>query len=274
MQAPSYFSTDDIARALQARRSGRGWLARCIAHDDRTPSLSIADGDGGVPLLHCFAGCSPVTIIAELRARGLWSNAGARPRPPRSGPRRIDDAPARIRAALGLWSASVPITGSLAQRYIVEHRGLDISCVDLAHVLRWNPRKRALIALMTDPVSGEACGVHRTFLDADGAKIERKMLGRQGVIRVSPDECITTSLGVAEGLEDAIAILLSGWSPIWAATSSGAIACLPVIGGIEALTLFADADLPGIRAAEACRARWQNVQRECRIVTPEGARHV
>lgn len=62
----------DIAGALHGRRSGRGYVAPCPAHDDRSPSLSINEREGRV-LVHCFAGCSQADVIAALRARGLWS---------------------------------------------------------------------------------------------------------------------------------------------------------------------------------------------------------
>ena len=48
------------------RRSGRGWTARCPAHNDKTPSLSIAEGDDGRVLLNCFAGCETSSVIAAL----------------------------------------------------------------------------------------------------------------------------------------------------------------------------------------------------------------
>jgi len=32
-----------IARSLHARRSGSDWMAKCPAHDDNDPSLSIRD---------------------------------------------------------------------------------------------------------------------------------------------------------------------------------------------------------------------------------------
>lgn len=61
-----------IASALNARRTRPGrWIARCPAHDDRNPSLSIAEASGKV-LVHCFAGCSQADVIEALRARGLW----------------------------------------------------------------------------------------------------------------------------------------------------------------------------------------------------------
>jgi len=101
----------------------------------------------------------------------------------------------------------------------LEHRTLDVRLLDLDHALRWHCAKRAVVALMTDPVTGGPIGVHRTYLDPEGAKIERKMLGRRGVIRLSPDDAVTMGLGIAEGVEDGIAILLLGRSPVWVATS-------------------------------------------------------
>lgn len=49
------------------KRRGRGWEALCPAHDDREPSLSIAEAEGGTVLLHCFAGCPFGEILAALR---------------------------------------------------------------------------------------------------------------------------------------------------------------------------------------------------------------
>lgn len=81
----------DLAQALGGRRVTRGWMARCPAHDDRKPSLSIAEGDDRSVVVKCFAGCSQDAVIAALRERGLWSSgattkgdARKRERPKRS----------------------------------------------------------------------------------------------------------------------------------------------------------------------------------------------
>ena len=42
----------------------RRWLARCPAHEDRSPSLSVRELDDGRILLHCFGGCNCEQIIA------------------------------------------------------------------------------------------------------------------------------------------------------------------------------------------------------------------
>jgi hypothetical protein len=58
-----------IADFLSAHRSGtRKWQARCPAHHDSSPSLSIAEGKGGRVLIHCWAGC---TLSDVLRTVGL-----------------------------------------------------------------------------------------------------------------------------------------------------------------------------------------------------------
>jgi Toprim domain len=144
----------------------------------------------------------------------------------------------------------------LGWRYFTERRGLHIGALgDLSHTLRWNARIRAVVALMTDPLTNKPTGVHRTLLNSDATKHERKMLGRQGVIRLSRDDEVHEGLGLVEGVEDGLAVLLSGWAPVWAPANDGGIARFPVLA-VESLTIFADADSPGMKSAHACAKRW------------------
>lgn len=55
----------DRLDAVRQRGDGR-WSARCPAHGDKTPSLSIRELDDGRILLHCFAGCDVHAITAAL----------------------------------------------------------------------------------------------------------------------------------------------------------------------------------------------------------------
>ena len=57
-----------LDRLLDLRRNGNGWMARCPAHEDRSPSLSIRKESGKI-LLHCFGGCSIEAICAALEIR-------------------------------------------------------------------------------------------------------------------------------------------------------------------------------------------------------------
>lgn len=42
------------------------WAARCPAHRDRSPSLSIRELDDETLLIHCHAGCSIESILASI----------------------------------------------------------------------------------------------------------------------------------------------------------------------------------------------------------------
>lgn len=55
-------------RECDPRRNGHGWSARCPAHEDRRPSLSISEGDDGKALVKCHAGC---TVNAVCDALGM-----------------------------------------------------------------------------------------------------------------------------------------------------------------------------------------------------------
>jgi hypothetical protein len=61
-----------LARFNEVTPVGSGWSALCPAHDDRSPSLSIGEGDDGRILLKCHAGCDTEVI---LDAAGLqWED--------------------------------------------------------------------------------------------------------------------------------------------------------------------------------------------------------
>ena len=75
------------------------WLARCPAHDDLSPSLSITDRDGRV-LLHCFGGCETEDVLGAVGLR--FSDIM---------PERLDDArPAPIPALQILEAVAHEIT--------------------------------------------------------------------------------------------------------------------------------------------------------------------
>lgn len=72
-------SVSPVDRFVEAlRRRGielRGNMARCPAHDDTSPSLSLGVGRDGTVLLHCFAGCSVEQVVAAvgLQPRDLFA---------------------------------------------------------------------------------------------------------------------------------------------------------------------------------------------------------
>lgn len=61
-------SADSLLSRLDGvKQTGPGrWIARCPAHDDKSPSLSVRDADNGVVLAHCFAGCGVDSILGAV----------------------------------------------------------------------------------------------------------------------------------------------------------------------------------------------------------------
>ena len=58
---------DFLDRLPSYRKSGQGsYMAQCPAHDDKSPSLRITEGQDGRILVHCYAGCS---VHESLRRR-------------------------------------------------------------------------------------------------------------------------------------------------------------------------------------------------------------
>ncbi len=142
---------------------------------------------------------------------------------------------------------------------------------------------------MVDIHTNKFRGVHRTALQLDGngkavihgLPIAKKMLGssRNACVKLCPDDDVAEGLGIAEGIETALAVIGNfGFRPVWATLSASAMAAFPVLSGVECLTVFADNDHPrlhgnqyrqaGNSAAETCAIRWTKADRECVIWTP------
>ena len=171
-------TAETIAKALGGRKAGSGWSARCPAHDDRTPSLSLRDTGDGKVLIRCHAGCDQDEVIAHLKANGLWAQNG--PRLFRHAASRRVTKPTepdrddikRTEAALSIWQASKPAGGTLIETYLGS-RGLRLPATP---TLRFHPYLKhpsgdswpALIALVTRGSDDAPLAIHRTFLARDG----------------------------------------------------------------------------------------------------------
>jgi putative DNA primase/helicase len=187
-----------------------------------------------------------------------------------------DDRQSRTACALRIWAGADDPPGTLVERYL-ESRGLALPD-DAFEVLRFHRRLQCgerrsagMVALLRDLATDKPCGIHRTFLAQDGSRLGKRMLGRVrgAAIKLCADDEVTTGLGVAEGIETA-SIMSTGWRPIWVLGSANAIRRLPVLSGVDALTIFADHDETGVgeAAADTCAAAWSNAGREVTIAVP------
>src|SRR3546814_12621028 len=69
LSSPTNSSLASVAKQLceelGGHWSGAKGMARCPAHDDRTPSLGVTLGRRAI-LFHCFAGCSQDQVLTAL----------------------------------------------------------------------------------------------------------------------------------------------------------------------------------------------------------------
>jgi hypothetical protein len=56
-----------LSRLDRVKQTGQGrWLARCPAHEDRNPSLSIRELEDGCILVNDFAGCPVESVLSAV----------------------------------------------------------------------------------------------------------------------------------------------------------------------------------------------------------------
>ena len=183
-------------------------------------------------------------------------------------------------AARSLWATCRAITAGSPASVYLRGRG----CALPENDVRWHPALPhpcghvgpALVARVTDVLTGEPINLHKTWLTPDGsgkAQLDKPRLlakghrKKGGIIRLWPDEALTYGLLVAEGLETGLTAAL-GFAPAWATIDAGNLAAFPVLDGIESLTVAVDHDRAGLDAFNALAARWLAAGREVRQWLP------
>jgi len=288
-----------LTEELRGRWSGSYGSAPCPAHDDRTPSLSIKDGDEGRILVKCFSGCEGREVIDALKRMNLWPGGGDAVRAARNEPtfrerrakreakRRADEERRRVYAKR-IWDESKPAPGTIVERYL---RGRGLRETPLS--IRYHPGlKHAATGLTLPAMVGAVCawpsrsisGVHRTFLTLDGTNKapvsgNKMMLGCccGGAVRLAPS---AEEMAVAEGIETALSVQQESGLPTWAGLNTSGIKGmrLPDLPLASVVTIAADHDCidpktgkrPGAAAAEKAAERWHAEGRKVRIALPDG----
>lgn len=183
------------------------------------------------------------------------------------------------RLALKIWNDAGDVGGTLAALYL-DRRKLVLPVGVSGRDLRFHPncpfgkdqRHPALIGLLVDIHGDQPAGIQRIALTPDGEQLGKRMLGRKVgcAVKISPDENVTLGLAIGEGVETVLGGLALGFCPAWATGDAGGIRSFPVLAGINALTIFVDADQSdtGQIAARECSARWTAAGCEVLRVTP------
>ena len=138
-----------------------------------------------------------------------------------------------------------------------------------------------MLGAVTD-LQGDLMALHRTYIGPDGKKApvpQPKKLSRASgpvsgaAIKLNKPTIINGKLvlGVAEGIETALACYLASGIPTWSCVSAGGIRSFEWPEGLQSLVVFADNDENGVGQASArdLASRAAAAGLEVRVLVPE-----
>jgi putative DNA primase/helicase len=132
----------------------------------------------------------------------------------------------------------------------------------------------AMVAPLVAP-DGRTVALHRTYLTANGRKADvpspKKLTGAAGPLAgacIPLHKPVAGVLGIAEGIETALAGWCASGVPTVAAYCAGNLAAWRWPGGVQRLVIFADADKAGREAADTLRARALAAGLRAEVLTP------
>lgn len=264
-----------ICESRGGKWSGTKGMARCPAHDDRTPSLSVSLGRQAI-LFHCFAGCEQQSVLAALAQEGFEApalfSASAITNEPEPTSSRNPSA-----AALRIWRDAQPLHASPAKVYL-ESRGI----LAASWALRFHPRTPlgpkgharflpamiAAVSLDKGPIA-----IHRTFLSTEASTKAtfdkpKRALGSLGEAAVRLFAPVSGKLGLAEGIESAMSAYALTGVPVWATLGNERFGLVSIPDSVTELHLFVDHDAGGVLAASRGEAAYVRDGRTIHVRKP------
>lgn len=238
------------AAECQYKRSGGGYQARCPAHQDCSPSLSISATEDSTVLVKCHAGC---TTEAVVKALGLTMHdlfVGVATRPLRACKIRIlRNVPAGDRPALDFACLAKDCKAAVDPTQLGILAGqLGLSATALRKFgIGWAQHQRAWTFPMSD-ADGHILGIRLRL--PDGRKLCIKG-SKEGLFILSPFTP-QSPLVICEGPTDAAALIDMGFpSVVGRPSCTGGVKLLVdlVQRGPTDVVIVADGDEPGQRGA-------------------------
>ena len=171
----------------------------------------------------------------------------------------------------------IPLAGTLGEHYLSTRDLSNPECPDLLFcpkIIAYDLKLGfpALIAVVRGPDGVETGGIHRTYLLEDGngkAPPGKRMLGpiNGGAVQLAPigDD---GHLGVAEGIETALAVTAIFSASCWATLSREHMAAWQCPAAVKRVTIYADKGEPGIKAAHKLAERLRSEGKECSVKLP------
>lgn len=254
--------------------AGNG-IARCPAHLDRKPSLSIT-GKGGKVLVHCHAGCTQGAVIRALIALGLWYRGHASIGELTYQPQASSMNQSGRELAERIWCEGGEVDGSLAENYL-RSRAITIGIPASLRYVRdcfcpGHGRLPAVIAGVQNP-DGIVTAIQRVYLKPDGRgkasdvsepKLSLGLMANGAVRLGRPSEV----LGLCEGWETGLAAQQLYGIPVWASLSAARMHRVWLPEKIHRVVIFADKDPAGLNAAELTAKVHRRIRRSVEIRVP------
>lgn len=281
---------DEVVRKAVPKLIGSGdtLSALCPFHEDHRPSLSVTRSTGLFYCHACRTGGDVIDFVRLLSSVGfveacewLIGTNFTVPVPLRMATREAAAKRlARRLAARREWRAAGPVAGTPAERYLASRAISDNppGGIRFGRVPRWygddgteGPRLPAMLALCQD-VDGRPTGIQRLFLDDRGRKYAggaaRLSLGqiRGGALRLGPEAGVVT---LCEGVEDGLSLrLMFPGSTVWCALGASNLPHVVLPPSTYRVVIAADADAPGLAAAEEARVAFDARGLEAEVILP------
>jgi putative DNA primase/helicase len=133
-----------------------------------------------------------------------------------------------------------------------------------------------MVALFRDR-DGKEQAIHRTYLTPDGYKLAGEGINPKLMLGSSKGCTMRLSLffntiGLTEGIEDALSVTLMTGLPCWAVGSAVGLVNVELPNAIHEVVIFRDNDHAGINAAERAKHRFEQEGRRTRIIEPQGCK--
>ncbi|MBC2653564.1 DUF7146 domain-containing protein [Novosphingobium aerophilum] len=234
----------ELVRRLEGTWHAETAMCRCPAHADRTPSLSIRQGDRSI-LVTCHAGCDSRDV---LRALARIAEI------PRSSSEHVHRPRLRVSTAhLRIWREGQAIESTLAERYVRDVRRIRGELEDLRYHPRC-PRGQGQSALFEPALivgmrkAGEVAAIQRIFLDPLTARYTEKRVLGHALGAAWTNGAPRRVIGLCEGFETAAAYTSLTGIKAWATMGARRFHQAEIPVGVETLILLPDNDPEGQRA--------------------------
>jgi putative DNA primase/helicase len=213
------------------------WIFHCPCHDDRKPSCSLRKEDG---LLTCFRPCDRADVGRALDALGFPDD--------RKQPAPVDSAVLAWRKAEGIKAAQwewehLQRDDEQVRLYLLRHRRITLLTIPAC----LKPVGNGLAACLQE-LDGTITAVHTKLPGRKGTVGSGHYLTGHGAIQLATPT--DGKLGLAEGVETALAATELTGVPCWATLGSWRMHRIHIPAGVREIVIFADNDKAGREAAD------------------------